>query len=290
MFLKDPDSSDESIYHVHALRYAKHLDRPPRDNFMATAATADIDPHNTMPMDFFVWIVSNKFRTILVDSGFGARAAAERGRALDVDPIDAIARLGIDPDKIEDVIITHLHFDHAGNMDRFGKARFHVQEMEAAYATGACMCEPFMRAPFDVEDIVTFVRRLYADRVVFHSGEASPLPGISVHALPGHSAGIQAVRVMTPRGPVLLASDVSHYYANFLRRLPFRLTIDVGATHRSHAQLVKIAGSVDRIIPGHDPRVRSLYRNYVVNDVEVIALHEPPRAHTLDELMRLSGD
>jgi glyoxylase-like metal-dependent hydrolase (beta-lactamase superfamily II) len=243
-----------------------------------------------MPMDFFVWIVSNKFRTILVDSGFGARAAAAKGRALDIDPIDAIAKLGIDPDKIEDVIITHLHFDHAGNMDRFGRARFHVQDAEAAYATGPCMCEPFARAPFDVEDVVTFVRRLYADRVVFHNGEASPFPGISVHALPGHSAGIQAVRVMTPRGPVLLASDVSHYYANFLRRLPFRLTIDVGATQRSHAQLVKIAGSVDRIIPGHDPRVRSLYRNYVVNGVEVIALHEPPRPHTLDELMRLSGD
>jgi glyoxylase-like metal-dependent hydrolase (beta-lactamase superfamily II) len=278
-----PSSSDPGVYHVYALRYAKSLTRRVRDNFMAPRDLHD----GPMPINYYVWIVTNSRRTILVDSGFGERAAAERGRQLDFDPVEAVRQLGIEPDRLEDLIITHLHFDHAGNIERFSKARIHIQESEAAYATGRCMCEPRLRFPFDIHDIVALMKRLYADRVVFHDSESNPFPGISLHALPGHSKGVQAVRVVTPRGPVLLASDVSHYYANFLRREPFWLTIDVEATLRSYTRLIEIAGSVDRIVPGHDPKVWSLYPLQEFNGLPVAALHEEPKPHTADELARL---
>jgi len=255
---------------------------------MASQLLGSGDVHTrNMPMYFYIWIIRNQSRTIVVDTGFGERAARERGRALDFDPIDALGRIGVDAGEVKDVILTHLHFDHAGNVDRFPAARFHVQGAEMAFATGPCMCAPFMRAPFDVEDVVAMVKHLYADQVVFHHGDASPFPGISLHVLPGHSAGIQAVRVMTERGPVLLASDVSHYYANFLRGIPFRLTIDVAATHRSYRQLTAIAGAVERIIPGHDPKTAEIYPAVSVNGVELLALHHPPKPRSAEELARI---
>ena len=83
-----------------------------------------------------------------------------------------------------------------------------------AYATGRCMGHRVIRMPFEVEDVVAMVRRVYAGRVVFHDGEAEIVPGVSVHHIGGHSRGLQAVRVKTRRGYVVLASDVAHFYAH----------------------------------------------------------------------------
>ena len=280
--LPDPAPSEDDIYQVFALCFAKGKTRRTRDNFLWR------DMHDgPMPLDYNLWILRNAHRVVLVDTGFGQRAADARARPLEIDPIEALRRIGIDPDAIEDIILTHLHFDHAGNIGRFARARFHIQDAEMGFATGRCMCEPQIRWAFDVEDVTELVRHLYAERVCFHDGDATPLPGISVHVLPGHSAGIQAVRVMTERGPVVLASDVSHYYANFLRRAPFFLTIDAAATLRSYQALMALAGAVDRIIPGHDPKVRALYPSLVCNGIRLSALHAQPRPHDADGMARL---
>jgi glyoxylase-like metal-dependent hydrolase (beta-lactamase superfamily II) len=281
--LPSAETVGDDIYQIWSMRYARVDNRRVHDNFVHR------DMHDgPMPLDFNLWILRNAHRTILVDTGFAARAAAERGRKLDFDPLEALTRLGIAPDAVESVIITHLHYDHAGNLGRFKAARFHVQDAEAAYATGRCMCEHELRWPFDVEDIVALVRNIYADRVVFHDGEGSPFPGISLHCLPGHSKGMQAVRVNTARGPVLLASDVSHYYANFLRGSPFTLTVDAEDTLRSYKKLLDLTGGdVQRIIPGHDPKVRRLYPSHTFAGVELTALHEQPRPHTIDDLKRV---
>ncbi len=274
----------DGVYQIYSLCYARAPERKVHENFMYR------DMHDgPMPLDFNVWIVRNAFRTVLVDTGFGRRAAGERQWPLDFDPIEALAQLRIDPDTIEDVVISHLHFDHAGNLDRFAKARFHVQDAEVAFATGRCMCEAHLRRPVDIEDVVTLVRHTYAERVCFHSGDANILPGISVHALPGHSLGLQGVRVVTPRGPVLLASDASHYYANFLRRAPFALTVDAPETLRSYGRMMELAGTIERIIPGHDPRVRELYPTCAINGVKLLALHEVPKPHDIAELSRVEG-
>lgn len=280
--LPSPGHSEDGVYQIYSLCFARVPDRRVHENFLRR------DMHDgPMPMDFNLWVVRNAHRVVLVDTGFAARAAAERRRPLDFDPIDGLATLGIDKDAIEDIIITHLHFDHAGNLDRFGKARFHVQDAEAAFATGRCMCEAHLRFPFDVEDVVQFVRHTYAERVRFHEGDATIAPGISVHFVPGHTAGMQAVRVMTPRGPVVLASDSSHMYANVMRRSPFSLTVDALATLRSYDRLMELAGSYERVIPGHDPKVRALYPNHEFGGIQLTALHEAPRPHDIGELTQL---
>ncbi|MBU1358909.1 MAG: MBL fold metallo-hydrolase [Gammaproteobacteria bacterium] len=69
-------------------------------------------------MDFYVWLLRSSQRTILVDTGFTAATAAARKRVLDCYrcPIDTLARLGVDAATVTDVVLTHLHFDHAGNL------------------------------------------------------------------------------------------------------------------------------------------------------------------------------
>lgn len=277
----EPPPAEDDVYHIWSMCYGKGTTRRVHDNFVFR------DMHDgPMPIDYNLWILCNAHRTILVDTGFGPRAAEERGRPIDFDPIEGLKRIGIDPDEIEDIVITHLHYDHAGNIDRFGKARFHIQDAEVAFATGRCMCDAFTRFPFDVEDIVTLVRRTYAERVTFHDGDDDLLPGLTLHAFPGHSAKVQAVRVETPRGPVLLASDTTHYFANILNAEPFVLTLDAPETLESYRQILKLAGGVDRLIPGHDPKIRRLYKAHDVNGIELLALHEAPAPFDPADLAR----
>jgi glyoxylase-like metal-dependent hydrolase (beta-lactamase superfamily II) len=277
----EPRTGDPDVYNLYVLPFA-HWNRKVRDNFIVA------DPHDgPMPLDYNFFIIRNEYRTILVDTGFSPRAALERGRALVIDPIEALHRIGVPPDTIDDIVITHLHYDHAGNMDRFPKARFHIQDGEVAHATGRCMCDRFMRLPFDVEDVVTLIRHTYADRVTFHDGDSELRPGISLFVFPGHSVAVQGVRVMTPRGPVLLASDASHYFANVLRHSPFILSLDLAKTLQSYRRMLDLAGGVDRLIPGHDSKLRRLYPLCRVNNVDLYALHEVPAPITRAELERV---
>jgi glyoxylase-like metal-dependent hydrolase (beta-lactamase superfamily II) len=256
-------------YEVFALRYAT-VEKRTHENFLVH------DMHDgPMPMDYFVWAIRGEARTIVVDTGFGEAAARARRRTLLRSPADALAGLGIRAETVEDVVITHLHYDHAGNLALFPKARFHLQDDEMAYATGRHMCHDALRHAFDVEDVVAMVRKLYDGRVRFHNGEAEIAPGITLHHVGGHTAGLQVVRVPTARGAVVLASDASHYYANMRRRNPFPIVLDVAAMLEGHALLERLADSPDHVIPGHDPEVRRLYPQ--VRDLDVVALHEKPR-------------
>ncbi len=108
-----------------------------------------------MPLDYFVWILRKGEHCILVDTGFNEAAANARGRRLISNPIDSLSMLGISAADVRDVILTHFHYDHAGNVDRVPNATFHVQDREMSYATGRCMCERTLAAPFSVEDIHT---------------------------------------------------------------------------------------------------------------------------------------
>ena len=276
------EAREDDIYQVYSLCYGKVPERRIHQNFLSR------DMHDgPMPLDFNVWLITNAHRTVLVDTGFSEQAACERGYSIHMNPVDALARIGVNPEDLTDVVITHLHFDHAGNLDKFKNARFHIQDAEVDFATGRCMCQAHNRKPFNVEDVVALIRHNYADKVVFHDGNADLFPGITLHVLPGHTPGLQAVRVNTRRGPVLLASDASHTYANFAARSPYPLIFDVADTLASYEEMMRLGGSVDHIIPGHDPRVREFYPAIVVNGVELQALHEHPVAHDAELLSQV---
>jgi glyoxylase-like metal-dependent hydrolase (beta-lactamase superfamily II) len=241
-------------FELFAIRYAHHAGRKASDNFIGG------DAHETAsPLDYYVWVAKRSDRAFLIDTGFGPEAAEQRKRDLLQRPADAVRLLGIDPAKVDDIILTHLHYDHAGTLNDFARARFHVQDGEAAYATGRCMCHNVLRHPFDVEDVVSYVRHLYAGRVCFHDGVDELADGLTLHRVGGHSAGLQVVRVWTQRGWVVIASDAAHLYENMSRRLPFPAVYNVAEMMEGHRLVHQLAASADHVIPGHDPLVMALY-------------------------------
>src|SRR5262249_62352903 len=125
---------------------------------------------------------------------------------------DGLKAVGIDPDTIENVIVTHLHYDHTGNYDLFPRARYHLQDGEMAYATGRSMCHAHLRLPFEADDVVAMMRKVFAGRVLFHDGDDEIAPGITVHRIGGHFQGLQSVRGETRRRYVVLGSDAAHLY------------------------------------------------------------------------------
>jgi len=261
------------MWQVLALRYA-HQERPAQTNFLIAVT----DPHDAMPMDYFVWLLRGPDgREILVDTGFEEATAARRNRPILRPVADCLRAVGTDPASIRDVIISHLHYDHAGNLGQFPNATFHIQDREIAFATGRHMCATCIRQTFEVEDVVTLVRAVYADRVAFHDGEGEVAPGVTVHRVGGHTDGLQVVRVMTQRGPLVLAIDAAHYYANMERQNPFPIIFDLGAMIQGWRQARKLAGGDDRlVVPGHDPIVRQIYPA-MDDDAEVVRLDLPPR-------------
>ncbi len=259
------------LWQVYALRYAVH-DRLGHENFLRTNDLHDAP----MPMDYFVWVLRSGDETIVVDTGFDEVQAAKRGRKFLRTVGQALTDFGVDPAEVRTVVITHLHYDHAGNLDLFPKARFHLQDREMSFATGRHMCQSCLRYPFEVEDVVRMVRAVYAERVEFHDGDAEIAEGVSVHHVGGHSDGLQMVRVMTERGPVVLASDASHYYANMDQQNPFPIVYDLGAMAQGWGKARRLAGHEDRVIPGHDPKVRAIYPAHPGSDGEIVALHLAP--------------
>ena len=241
------------IHEVYAIRYARHS-RSSSENYIGG------DPHDVLqPLDYYVWVIRGAHGTFVVDTGFDVAMAEKRGREL-LNPVaSGLKALGINPASVKDVIVTHLHYDHAGNYDLFPAARYHVQDMEMSFATGRHMCHSHMRIPFEVEDVVSMVRKVFAGRVQFHDGDSEIVPGISVHRIGGHSKGLQCVRVKTIRGHVVLASDAAHLYAHLEQGRIFPIVYNVADVLEGYERLKKLASAPNLIVPGHDPRVLERY-------------------------------
>jgi len=241
-------------FDIFAIRYAHLGNRQASENFILA------DPHEfASDLDYFVWVLRRGDRVFVVDTGFGKEAAARRKREWLRCPAESLSLIGVDAAKVREVILTHLHYDHAGNLEKFPKTRFHLQDREIAFATGPCMCQPALRSPFDLENTLEMVRLVYSEKAVFHDGDAELASGLTLHRVGGHSAGLQILRVWTRRGWVVVASDASHLYANFQQRRPFPIVYNVAEMLEGFKLLYKLADSPEHIIPGHDPLVIAKY-------------------------------
>jgi glyoxylase-like metal-dependent hydrolase (beta-lactamase superfamily II) len=240
-------------YELFALRYATRQARR-HEHFIGG------DPHDgPMPMDYFVWVARNARRAVVIDIGFTAESGGKRGRILERCPIDSLALLGVDPATVDDVILTHMHYDHVGNFHKFPAARFHLQEPEIQYAVGRYMRHKQLARSFEPDDVCGIVRLNFDGRVVYHNGPADVLPGICIVPTGGHSAGLQFVKVNTARGVVVLASDVTHFYENMETYRPFTTAFHIGEMLDAFDTLRAHAASPELIVPEHDPLVMRRY-------------------------------
>jgi len=241
------------VHEVYAVKYGRHQ-RKKAENYIGG------DPHDTPdPIDYFVWAIVGPAGNFVVDTGFDAAMAQKRGRRIEKPIAEGLKAIGVVPDTVGNVIVSHLHYDHCGNYDTFPNARFHLQDSEMAYATGRCMCHQHLRIPFEEEDVVAMVRKVFAGRVMFHDGVDEIAPGITVHKIGGHSKGLQCVRVKTQRGHVILASDTTHLYAHINEGRVFPITYNVGEVLDGYETMKRLASSPNHIVPGHDPLVLKYY-------------------------------
>lgn len=218
------------------------------------------DPHDApMAMDYFVWAIRNGQRTIVIDVGYGREEGERRGRKFLRSPADGLRLIGIEAAQVKDVIVTHMHYDHVGNLQLFPNARFHIQDEELAYVTGRAMTHKVLRSSFAINDVLEMVRLVYGDRVVFHAGDDEVAPGVTVHHIPGHTRGLQSVRVHSARGWVVLASDAAHYYENLEKETPFATLENMFLMLEGFRKLRRLAPTEAHIVPGHDPAVLARY-------------------------------
>lgn len=260
------------MYEVYAIRYARR-DARRAEHFIGG------DPHDApMPMDYFVWAVIGAERSLVLDCGFTEAVARRRRREWLRCPADSLRLVGLDPETIEDVVLSHLHYDHVGTFDKFPRATFHLQEPEMHYACGRHMRFAKLAHSFEPDDIAGIVKLNFGRRVRMYNGRVDLAPGIALHLVKGHSAGLQCMTVETARGCVVLASDVTHFYENMEEGRPFTTAWHIGEMLEGFETLQALAPSPRHIVPGHDPEVMARYPHLRGQEGIVACLHlEPTR-------------
>ncbi len=251
-----------SAWEVYAIKYADRNARTRADSFI-------FDDNHDAPhaMDYFMWLLRRGSEVILVDTGYDAAEAQARKRPIRLDPVAALAPFGLRPEDVGHIIVTHLHYDHAGGLHLFPNAQLHLQAAEMTFATGPCMCHDTLRMPFTAAHVCEAVARLYSGKVTFYDGEAQVATGVTVHCIGGHSRGLQCVRVQTQAGWLVLASDAAHFYENVFARKPFPIVVDLQNMLDGFDTLERLASSPGLIVPGHDPLVRDYFPSTLDNHI-----------------------
>lgn len=260
-------------FELFAIRYARNGPRRTVQNVIG----GDLHEMGS-DLDYYVWVAKRADRVFLIDTGMSEETAKRRSEEHYRVPADAIRLLDLDPAKIEDIILTHLHYDHAGTLNRYPNARFYVQEKEMSYVTGRCMCSRLLRRGYEVDDVVHLVKSVFADQVAFADENCEITTGLSVHLVGGHTGGSQIVRIWTKRGWVVLASDAAHLYLNVRKGMPFPSVYRIDEMMEGYRTILRLAeGSWDHVVPGHDPLVMKMYPP-LSKELEgiVVRLDSPP--------------
>ncbi|MGI9401690.1 MAG: N-acyl homoserine lactonase family protein [Rhizobiaceae bacterium] len=241
-------------WEVYALKYADRPGRVRTDSFI-------FDDNHDAPhdMDYFIWVLKSGDEVIVVDSGYDMPEARRRERPILQKPSEVLREIGIRAEDVNTLIITHLHYDHAGGLAQFPNATIHLQAAEMAFATGPCMCHETMRMPFSADHVCQMIHRIYSGRVAFHDGDGQIADGVTVHCIGGHSRGLQAVRVRTASGWLCLASDAAHYYENAFFKKPFPIVVDLEDMLTGFNRVIELASDKRLVIPGHDPLVMDIF-------------------------------
>ena len=236
---------------VFAIRYCHRPDAVRADNFYQVVERSE----ESMPMDYYIWLIRTPEGDIIFDTGFTEETANGIGRQFIKSPIDSLIELGVDVTTVRTVVLSHLHFDHTGNVHGFPNATFIVQaaEMEFWYGRHAGRGQfIILTRPQDLAYLAIANR---SGRIRIIDGDQQIAPGVSLHLTPGHTPGSQVIRVETAKGPIVLASDTAHYYANIEQDLPHRIVHTLPKIYDAFDRINELAGSPDRVVAGHDPLV-----------------------------------
>ncbi|HEX3688128.1 MAG TPA: N-acyl homoserine lactonase family protein [Solirubrobacteraceae bacterium] len=237
---------------VTALRYASRMTTR-SDVFLRYAQYGE--PDGPQEMAYYLWVLRNGERTIVVDTGFSAAAGGSRRREFLVAPLAALARAGVMPDAVDTVINTHLHYDHAGHLDAFGDAEVLVNRTEFEFWTGVYAGRTQFGAHIEPAEIGALAARLEAGAVTLMDRETEVTPGVVVAEVGGHSPGQSVVFIEGEQGPIALASDAVHFYEELDRDRPCAILVDLELVYRGYDIIRTWIRGGGRLVAGHDPLV-----------------------------------
>ena len=238
-------------YEVYAISYAVMPDVP------ISALVAGADRSRKMDIQMMFWLIKGPDgRNVLVDCGFYREKVLKQFQTRDfVKPSEAVAKAGLKAEDITDIIISHIHPDHADGMDLFPKATVWIQKAEYQYYTGEAW-QPGGRSQADPDDIVMLVKLNIDHRVRFVDGDnQEPIPGIKLYTGGKHTFASQYAAVNTKSGTVILASDNVYLYENLEKHVPIAATLDAASNLKAQDRMKEIASNPRLIVPGHDPAV-----------------------------------
>ena len=243
-----------SDYEIYALKYA--------GPFVRTGAHLMWyrDWDKIEEINYYIWCIKGAGETVVVDTGVTPQMARERELNGYVNPVEALARMNVIADDVRHVIVTHMHWDHAGGVSLFPRARFYVQENEYRFWLQNPVAE---RPPFkhvsDAASNAYLASIENTDRLVLLKGNQPILPGIECLLSPGHTVALQTVAVNTDKGAAIIGSDCAHVFRNYTEDWPSCLIVDLVGWMKTFDKLRERVSSPDLLFPGHD---RRLLENY----------------------------
>ncbi|TNC27811.1 N-acyl homoserine lactonase family protein [Amycolatopsis alkalitolerans] len=214
------------------------------------------EPDRPLGMDYFFWVLRGPERTVLVDTGFTPAVGERRGRTMTCPVPEALDRLGIDPAAIEQVVITHAHYDHTGNIDLFPNAEILISARELDFWTGPYAGRVQFGHSAEPPDIAGIVQAGKEGRVTRLPKRHRLAPGIELREVGGHTPGQLVALVEAEGGTVVLASDAVHYYEEVELDRPFLVVADLEAMYRGFDELGALVAEPGTVLlAGHDPLV-----------------------------------
>jgi glyoxylase-like metal-dependent hydrolase (beta-lactamase superfamily II) len=242
--------SAQTKYEIYGIRYATLKD------FAVSGLVAGADKDRKIDAAMYIWLIKGGGKNILFDCGFYHDKFVQRWHPADfVKPSEALANAGLKPEDITDVIISHIHWDHADGFDLFPKAKIWIQKEELEYYSGEAW-QGKRGAGADADDIVGLVKWNTQGKVGLVHGDAQEiLPGIICYTGGKHTWQSQYISVKTAGGTVVLASDNVYLYENIEKHVPIAATLDAESNLKAQDRMKQLASDPKWVIPGHDPAV-----------------------------------
>lgn len=240
-----------ATYEVYALSYGVY------PGFPVSGLVSGADKTRKIDLQMMIWLIKGPGKHILVDTGcYHDNVVKGKGIQNLIKASDAVAKLGFSAADITDVIITHMHWDHADGMDLFPNAKIWIQKDEYAYYTGPAWQSDGKHGGIEPDDVLTLVKLNIDHRVNLVGGDnVEIIDGISVYTGGRHTYASQYVSVRTASGTVVIASDNMYLYENLEKHAPIAQTFDADSNLKAQDRMRQLASRPDLIVPGHDPDV-----------------------------------
>jgi glyoxylase-like metal-dependent hydrolase (beta-lactamase superfamily II) len=237
-------------YSIQAIRYATSPGASVSELVVGGPKDQKID------LAMVIWLIRGGGYTILFDSGFHRDTFTKEYPMKDyLRPDLAVKTAGVDPADVTDIVISHAHWDHMGGLDLFPKAQVWIQKAEYRYYTMDAWQPGGDHGGIDPEDVKVLVKLNTEGRVHMVDGDNVEIfSGIRAYTGSRHTYASQYLRV-DGNPPYVLASDNVYLYFNLKTHLASATFSDADHTANiaQQSRMIQLAGSPDRVVPGHDP-------------------------------------